>query len=215
MANQISCYEIGAKPGTAFDYNDWQMELFFQTLTLKAWGRGLGRENFTLTEANTELLQRTLAEPIGCEDGPTWLYYGLKGAAAPALPLPLPLLLLPCPVSLLLVSCAALAPAPAALSLLPCPLSPRVFLRQSRPTKLGSDSGRVGGSARDLEPRLCAARPALPPQRQLGRAAADQPGARAAGHHRPPAALAAPCGKAPKHPLPKKPHQTQNPSRFP
>ena len=25
MANQVSCYEIGAKPGTAFDYNDWQM----------------------------------------------------------------------------------------------------------------------------------------------------------------------------------------------
>ena len=127
MANQISCYEIGAKPGTAFDYNDWQMELFFQTLTLKAWGRGLGRENFTLTEANTELLQRTLAEPIGCEDGPTWLYYGLKGAAAPALPLPL--LLLPCPVSprLLLASCPCpcpCCPAPAVLPLLPCPPFP-------------------------------------------------------------------------------------------
>ena len=25
MANQISCYEIEALPGTAFDYNDWQM----------------------------------------------------------------------------------------------------------------------------------------------------------------------------------------------
>lgn len=39
--------------------NDWQMELFFQTLTLKAWGRGLrGKgKNLTLEEANTELLQ--------------------------------------------------------------------------------------------------------------------------------------------------------------
>ena len=24
MANQISCYEIKALPGTAFDYNDWR-----------------------------------------------------------------------------------------------------------------------------------------------------------------------------------------------
>ena len=29
MANQISCYEIEALPGTAFNYNDWQMELLF------------------------------------------------------------------------------------------------------------------------------------------------------------------------------------------
>ena len=82
MANQISCYEIAALPGTAFDYNDWQMELFFQTLVLKAWGRGLRGQGKTLTleEANAELLQRTLAEPIGCEDTPTWLYYGNKSS---------------------------------------------------------------------------------------------------------------------------------------
>ena len=57
-------------------------ELFYQTLTLKAWGRGLRGKGKTLTleEANTELLQRTLAEPIGCEDSPTWLYYGNKSS---------------------------------------------------------------------------------------------------------------------------------------
>jgi beta-galactosidase len=82
MANQISCYEIEALPGTAFDYNDWQMELFFQTLTLKAFGRGLrGKgKQLSLEEANAELLQGMLAEPIGCEDGPTWLYYGNKSS---------------------------------------------------------------------------------------------------------------------------------------
>ena len=82
MANQISCYEIEALPGTAFDYNDWQMELFFQTLTLKVFGRGLrGKgKQLSLEEANAELLQGMLAEPIGCEDEPTWLYYGNKSS---------------------------------------------------------------------------------------------------------------------------------------
>jgi CubicO group peptidase (beta-lactamase class C family) len=80
MANQISCYEVEAAPGTAFDYNDWQMELFFRTLALKAWGRGLGREQMTLDEANAALLRDLLATPIGCEDDPTWLYYGNRSS---------------------------------------------------------------------------------------------------------------------------------------
>lgn len=35
MANQISGYEVANDPGTAFDYNDWQMALFIDTLVQK------------------------------------------------------------------------------------------------------------------------------------------------------------------------------------
>ncbi len=35
MATQTSCYGVQEKPGTAFDYNDWQMALFWDTLFLK------------------------------------------------------------------------------------------------------------------------------------------------------------------------------------
>ena len=120
-------------------------ELFFQTLTLKAWGRGLGRENFTLAEANTELLQGMLAEPIGCEDGPTWLYYGLKGAVPP-------------PAA---AAAAALAPAPAAPTAAPAPyprVSPFVcfsaklsFLKSTEWVRARAGSvGRLGISNRDF-----------------------------------------------------------------
>ena len=35
MANQLSGYEVANAPGTAFDYNDWQMALFWDTLLQK------------------------------------------------------------------------------------------------------------------------------------------------------------------------------------
>ena len=37
MANQVSCYEIGAKPGTAFDYNDWQMVGLKSLFDMEKW----------------------------------------------------------------------------------------------------------------------------------------------------------------------------------
>jgi hypothetical protein len=41
-ANQISCYGMVEKPGSAFDYNDWQMALFWDTLFLKVYGARKG-----------------------------------------------------------------------------------------------------------------------------------------------------------------------------
>ena len=38
MANQISCYGVQEEPGTAFDYNDWQMALLWDTLFAKVYG---------------------------------------------------------------------------------------------------------------------------------------------------------------------------------
>ena len=38
MANQVSCYEIGAEPGTAFDYNDWQMVGLKSLFDMEKWG---------------------------------------------------------------------------------------------------------------------------------------------------------------------------------
>ena len=38
FANQTSCYGVQERPGTAFDYNDWQTALFWDTLFLKVYG---------------------------------------------------------------------------------------------------------------------------------------------------------------------------------
>ena len=43
MANQISCYGVKEKPGTAYCYNDWQMALFVDALVEKAYGSSHAR----------------------------------------------------------------------------------------------------------------------------------------------------------------------------
>ncbi|MCH7689408.1 MAG: serine hydrolase [Planctomycetes bacterium] len=37
LANQISCYGVREKPGTAYDYSDWQMALFWDLLFTKIY----------------------------------------------------------------------------------------------------------------------------------------------------------------------------------
>jgi len=72
FANQISCYGITEAPGTAFDYNDWQMALFFDTLFLKVYGA-------TYEAVDEKVLHPLLTDILQCEDNPTFMAFGLKG----------------------------------------------------------------------------------------------------------------------------------------
>jgi len=66
LANQISCYGVVEKPGTAFCYNDWQMALFWDTLFLKVYGA-------TCENVDEKVLRQLLTEPLQCEDDPTFM----------------------------------------------------------------------------------------------------------------------------------------------
>jgi len=70
-ANQTSCYGITEQPGTAFDYNDWQMALFLDTLFLKVYGA-------TYENVGEKVLHPLLTDPIQCEDNPTLMAFGTK-----------------------------------------------------------------------------------------------------------------------------------------
>lgn len=69
MANQVSCYGLAEKPGTAYAYNDWQMALLFDTLFTKVYGAS----HETVDDA---VLHAQLTDRIGCEDEPTFLAFG-------------------------------------------------------------------------------------------------------------------------------------------
>ncbi len=69
MANQISCYGVREAPGTAFDYNDWQMALFFDTLFLKVYGA-------TYANLDATVLHPMLTDALQCQDNPTLMFFG-------------------------------------------------------------------------------------------------------------------------------------------
>lgn len=69
MANQISCYGLAEAPGTAFDYNDWQMALFFDTLFLKVYGA-------TFDTVDEKVLHPMLTDRLQCQDAPTFMAFG-------------------------------------------------------------------------------------------------------------------------------------------
>ncbi len=71
FANQTSCYQLVEKPGTAYDYNDWQMALFWDTLFLKVYSA-------TLENVDQEVFQPLLMDQLGCQDNPTMLAFGTK-----------------------------------------------------------------------------------------------------------------------------------------
>ncbi|MFH1744458.1 MAG: DUF4038 domain-containing protein [bacterium] len=73
MANQISCYGVADHPGTAFDYNDWQMALFIDTLLLKVYGA-------TWDNVDETVLHPQLTDILQCEDNPTFLAFGAQGS---------------------------------------------------------------------------------------------------------------------------------------
>ncbi|NOZ85300.1 MAG: hypothetical protein GXP49_03370 [Deltaproteobacteria bacterium] len=74
LANQISCYGVTEKPGTAFDYNDWQMALFWDTLFLKVYGA-------TYDNVDTTVFHPLLSDKIGCQDSPTFMAFGTRDRA--------------------------------------------------------------------------------------------------------------------------------------
>jgi hypothetical protein len=69
MATQTSCYGVQEKPGTAFDYNDWQITLFWDTLFLKIYG-------VTYDTVDAQVLHSRLTDPMQCEDNPTLMLFG-------------------------------------------------------------------------------------------------------------------------------------------
>ena len=74
LATQTSCYGVWEQPGAAFDYNDWQMALFWDLLFLKAYGA-------SYATVDEKVLHPLLADPIGCEDKPTLMAFGTKNRA--------------------------------------------------------------------------------------------------------------------------------------
>lgn len=69
LATQTACYGVQEPPGTAFDYNDWQMALFWDTLFLKVY-----RADYQTVDET--VLRPFLSEPLECEDDPTFLAFG-------------------------------------------------------------------------------------------------------------------------------------------
>jgi CubicO group peptidase (beta-lactamase class C family) len=69
FANQTSCYQLTEAPGTAFDYNDWQMALFWDTLFLKVYGSSFDK-------VDADVFHPLLTDPLGCQDNPTMMAFG-------------------------------------------------------------------------------------------------------------------------------------------
>lgn len=68
-AHQTSCYGVSEQPGEAFDYNDFQMALFFDTLVN-------GVFQVETSAVDRELLEPILTGPMMCEDRPSLLALG-------------------------------------------------------------------------------------------------------------------------------------------
>jgi hypothetical protein len=68
-ATQTSCYGVSEAPGEAFNYNDWQMALFWDSLVEGVW-------RVQSRNVDRRLLNPILTDPIGCQDAPTMLAFG-------------------------------------------------------------------------------------------------------------------------------------------
>ena len=67
--NQTSCYGVSEAPGEAFNYNDWQMALFWDALVEGVW-------RVQSRNVDDRLFHTLLTDPIGCLDAPTMLAFG-------------------------------------------------------------------------------------------------------------------------------------------
>lgn len=70
LATQTSCYGVREAPGTAFDYNDWQMALFIDTLFLDVY-------RATYATVDAAVLHPLLTDVLQCEDNPTLTAFGV------------------------------------------------------------------------------------------------------------------------------------------
>lgn len=71
LACQTSCYGVQEAPGEAYDYSDYNMALFLDTLFLKAY-------KSSHDKIDAEVLHAKLTDLLQCEDNPTFLAFGLK-----------------------------------------------------------------------------------------------------------------------------------------
>lgn len=69
LVNQISCYGVQERPGTAYDYNDYNFALFFDSLMLKVYGS-------TWETVDADILHPKLTDHLQCEDNPTFMAFG-------------------------------------------------------------------------------------------------------------------------------------------
>lgn len=69
LANQTSCYGVRDNPGEAFNYNDYQMALFWDTLFLKVYGA-------TYDTVDSAVLHPMLTDVLQCQDNPTFIESG-------------------------------------------------------------------------------------------------------------------------------------------
>ncbi len=69
FGNQTVCYGLSELPGTAYDYNDWAMALFWDTLFFKVYGTDYDH-------VDAEVFHPQLTDLIGCEDNPTLMAFG-------------------------------------------------------------------------------------------------------------------------------------------
>ncbi|MCK4829231.1 hypothetical protein KA005_76615, partial [bacterium] len=69
MANQISAYVVTEDPGTSFNYNDWQMALFWDTLFLKVFGADYNNVDDLVFDAY-------LNDILVMQDDPTMMAFG-------------------------------------------------------------------------------------------------------------------------------------------
>ncbi len=68
-ANQISCYGVSESPGEAFDYNDFQMALFFDTLVGDVY-------QSDVSAVDRQVLHPLLTDRLQCQDNPSLLAFG-------------------------------------------------------------------------------------------------------------------------------------------
>jgi len=69
LACQTSCYGVREAPGKAYDYSDFQMAFFFDTLFLKVYGS-------TWKTVDKDVLHPKLTDLLQCQDNPTFMAFG-------------------------------------------------------------------------------------------------------------------------------------------
>jgi arylsulfatase A-like enzyme len=68
-ANQTSCYGVSELPGEAFNYNDYQMALFFDTLIERVY-------ECEIADVDRRVLHPLLTDVLNCQDNPSLLAFG-------------------------------------------------------------------------------------------------------------------------------------------
>ena len=77
LANQISCYGVIENPATTFDYSDYNMALFFDTMFFHLYGSpGWNSMADMWTGVDDTYLAPLLGTPLDWQDDPTFMAFG-------------------------------------------------------------------------------------------------------------------------------------------